>query len=226
MSLGIQIEIRGLGAGLPEMAGAMVSRDAIAAVASRGVANRVRENFDHLERTRPNKKGFPRTHLWSQFRRATQNPTAIGGGWLAVAVNHVAVAQRLFGGPIRPVNADFLTLPATAEAHGKRAREFNNLEFGIAPDPELGGALRPALIEAQSQAVSFGRRKKDGTRTVKPGELRGGRVYYWLARMVNQRPDPAVLPTEAELVKAAEMPARDFMMRQQQRGGAGNGGGN
>ena len=41
-----------------------------------------------------------------------------------VAVDHVAAAQKQYGGTIRAKNAKALTIPITEEASGKRAAEF------------------------------------------------------------------------------------------------------
>jgi len=41
-----------------------------------------------------------------------------------VGVNQVGVRQRYFGGPILPVKAQMLTIPACPEAYGKTAGEF------------------------------------------------------------------------------------------------------
>jgi hypothetical protein len=201
MSFAISVEITKEDLGIVETVAQKIAPDMVARVAARGVRNRVQERFQELEDTHPNKRGWPRQHLWGQLRRSTQAPMPAGPGLFTIEINHVAAAQIYWGGRIRPVNAKYLTLPATAEAYGKRAREFNDLKFGFAPDPELDGAMRPALIQASSTVVSFGREKKDGTRSVNRGATLGGTVFYWLTKEVNQAGFPEMLPTEEQLKK-------------------------
>jgi len=167
-----------------------------------GVANETRDWFAGLEQTRPNKMGFPRSHFWSDVRGSVQNPQLSGDQAATVAITHVGIRQRLEGGKIVPLKGEYLTIPANAQAYSHLAREFHNLHFGFAENRY--GGLSPALIENTSQEFTVGRKKKDGTRTVKPGRERGGEVFFWLVRQVYQPADPSVLPPEERLVGAVE----------------------
>ena len=64
----------------------------------------------------------------------------------------------------------------------------------------MNGTVRAiALEEAPSQDVSFGRKRKDGSRKVTHGEVRGGLIMYWLVPCVVQKADRTVLPSDAEI---------------------------
>lgn len=174
-------------------------------VAGRGVAEKLRGHFATLDQTRPNKLGGKRTYFWGQVRRSVQNPVVTPPS-ASVSINHLGIAQRLFGGVIRPVRAKFLAIPARPEAYGKGPREFRDLHF----QPTRRGG---ALVENLRSDVTFGRKKKDGTRTVTNRGERGGLVMFWLVKQVVQRPDPTVLPPPAELETAARVPMESYLSR-------------
>src|SRR5262249_29286184 len=116
-----------------------------------------------------------------------------GPGFALITIDQVGVRQRFKGGPIKPVKARALTIPARPDAYGKRARDFNNLKFSFALDPETNMRCM-ALVEAQS-STSNG--KTSGTKP-QPN------VVFWLVRGVNQKPDPKVLPTDDDFVNVIE----------------------
>lgn len=164
-----------------------------AQAAARGVANLVRRHFEGLP---ANKMGWPTTNFW---KKAARSVSVQGeGAEPVVLISHLGVRQRLQGGVIKPVRAKLLAIPATADAYGKRPREVRApLAFVRFADGKM------ALVEREHTPVSFGRKRKDGTRGVKRGENRGGQVWFWLARSVKQKPDPNVLPTQEALLNEA-----------------------
>lgn len=188
---------------------AALRRPEVRMVAARGVRNALQGHFQTKQETGRNKRGWKRQNFWSQVRRSVQAPTASGDVTL-VEIDHVGIAQRFFGGVIRARNVTYLTIPAQEKAYGKRAREFNNLEFGMAPDPERGFVLRPALIESRATEV---RRTKKGYRA----RSRIGGVMFWLARQVEQDPDPSALPKDEAVAMAAERPVNAFLDREEQK---------
>lgn len=170
--------------------------------AARGVQAETKDFYAGLEQTRPNKQGWPRQHFWAAVRRSVNQPVVNSPTTATVSITHPHLLQRVKGGPIRPgAGRRYLTIPAIAEAYGKRAREFHNLRFGFAEN--RFGNLAPALVENSGQSVAFGRRRKDGTRKVTPGEEIGGNAFFWLVKKVYQPADPTALPTEAQLQVAA-----------------------
>jgi hypothetical protein len=171
-------------------------RSGLVLVAARAVANLVKSHLIELDTERHQ---FGRHY----YLQAARSVTSRGGGdgLALVTATQTGIRQRLFGGLIKPgAGKKFLTLPNNPEDSGKRAREFNDLDYGLALYSD--GSLRPALVRRASTAVSFIRRKQhDGTVkvTTKPGELRGGEVIFWLVRKVFQRPDPTVLPPREDM---------------------------
>lgn len=193
-------------------------RAGLALVGARAVAILTK---DHLVQLDQERHRFGR-HYYLQAARSVAS-VATQAGLALVSVSQTGIRQRLFGGEIRPKSPrKYLTLPAQPEAHAKRAGEFADLDFAFAMDEN--GSLRPALVQRASTAVTIARRKKkDGTVsfTVKPGELRGGKVMFWLARRVLQRADPSVLPPEP-LVRATAVEAirRRVLRLETREGGA------
>lgn len=177
---------------------------------------------DHLVQLDAERHQFGR-HYYLQAARSVASRAAFGAssGMALVTITQTGFRQRLLGGPIAPkAGRKFLTLPAQPEAHAKRAREFHDLDFAIALDEN--GALRPALVQRVSTAITIRRRKKkDGTFsfTVKPGEVRGGKVMFWLARRVMQKPDSTVLPPTPLVTATATEAIRRRIVRLETRAG-------
>ena len=97
-----------------------------------------------------------------------------------VAINHVGIAQRYFGGTIKPVNKKRLTIPADADAYGRRAREFGKLD------------------------MVFGRKGVVGLAKPRRGKAkrgqRAGKILYWLVKSVTQEADKTVLPKDRDIL--------------------------
>lgn len=181
----------------------------------RGANNAVRNHLFRVNRERPNQLGGRRTNFYAGAARATSYTSR--PGLIEVNVNQVGIRQRVEGGVIKAVKGKYLTIPAVPEAHGRTAREFSNLRFGFAENKY--GNLQPALVRASASQVSFGRKKRDGSRSVKRTGSAGGEVVYWLTPRVFQRADPTVMPAEAEIIKAAT-DTGDAYLRTVERGGA------
>jgi hypothetical protein len=147
--------------------------------------------------------------LYADFARATSY--LVDGDSVEVGVSHVAARQRLRGGPIRPVNARSLTIPANSLAYGKRAADFaGRLVFMWAPDPKRGDRWRPALVAPEAVTKEVGKKRKDGTRRRKTVAPSG--VYFWLVWAVRaQAPDPTVLPPERDLAEAVRSSLTDWL---------------
>lgn len=84
----------------------------------------------------------------------------------------------------------YLTIPAVAEAYGKRAGEFAELKFV----PLKGGKV-PVLARIE--------KSDGGKRTL--------RVIYWLKDQVTVPEDRTLLPSDSLLLDAAEEGAREFL---------------
>lgn len=159
---------------------------AIDNVIGRAATNVIRAHFTRLQDERPNKEGWKRQNFWAACNRSTSYESQ--PGLSVITISKLGFRQRLEGGKIEAQNAKYLTIPATSEAYGKRAREFSNLRFGFAEGKY--GNLMPALIKAAATRSANGRLQgKDAKKNI-------GNVMYWLTPRVFQRADPSVLPHE------------------------------
>lgn len=168
----------------------------------------------HFAQLPDNRNNWPSTGFWAQCARATNYDVL--AGQVDINVDKQGFRQQLQGGKIEAKDGGWLTIPARAEAYGKRAREFSNLEAVFF---KTSHGFFAALVESGSQDVSFGRKKKDGTRTVTPGAERGGGVMFWLKKSVTTKPHPDILPTEQEITAAATETVDGIITRLKQRGG-------
>lgn len=159
----------------------------------------------------PNQQGFPSSGLYAKFARSTNFRLETGG--VMISVNHVAARQRYFGGLIKPTGGrQFLTIAALPQTYGKRAGDFNSLRFGFAYDAKRG-VMRPALVEGRASEVSFGSRRKDGSRKVNPTASRTGLVpFFWLIRQADQKGDRGIIPSEADIKATALQAAREEIL--------------
>lgn len=166
----------------------------------------MRQILDHLtvlDAERPNELGGRRTHFYAKAGKSTSYQITDTGA--TVSINSVGIAQRYFGGEIRPgPGKKYLTIPARAEAHGRRAGEFNNLQL-------LFGRNGPYAL-AEREYTSFTVRKwgkgENRKSKIQNRQSHGGGIFYWLVKSVSQQPDPSVLPELPEMentaVKAVE----------------------
>lgn len=149
--------------------------------------------------------GANRTGLYTEAARGTQNPELRSDG-VAISINQRALAQRFFGGTIKPTTGKFLTIPARTEAYGHRAREFDNLVPII-----FRGGQSGALVERDATVVRGGARGAGAGRS--KGQGIGGGVFFWLVKRVVQRADPSVLPSAEEMIRPALSAASDYIER-------------
>lgn len=139
-------------------------------VVGRAGVNFLRIHFRRLNAERPNKLGGERTNFYAQAARGT-NYTLLPDG-VILGINQVGIRQRFYGGKIEAGNPPKnLTIPADAEAYGKRAGEFYNLRFCMNP--------------------------KTGKKWL--ADKTTGKILFWLKPSVDQKADPTVLPTDQEL---------------------------
>lgn len=164
------IEIEGIESTLEFLGTITRGLSEVPRVVERSAVNTMRDHFSDLGANRPNRLGAPSTGYWmgaAEDLRSTATPDEV-----TVSTGQPGIRHHYEGGEIRPVEKDWLTIPAIAEAHGKRAGEFTNLVFMWNPDKDL-----PRLAD-----------KDDGT------------VYFWLAKSVHKEADPSVLPEEETIL--------------------------
>lgn len=98
-------------------------------------------------------------------------------------VTKVGLAQRLYGGTIKPKNAKALTIPnwkQVPQTANKSAGEFSHLKLILFKARKAIGAL-----------------VEDKPKKQKP------KVFYWLVKSVTQRPDKTVMPSNADISDVA-----------------------
>lgn len=199
--MSVSIDIRDTAGSALRRLSLSVAPGAINPVAGRAGVNKVKEHYWKLEQERPNALGGKRTNFWAQCARSTHFTLLPDG--VTVHVSQVGAAQRYYGGTIRPKGGKkYLTIPARAEAHGMRAREFTNLHFAIT---EAG----PALVAGYASQIR--RTKKGQTKLI--SETDPG-VMFWLRREVDQAADPSTLPTSEDLSAAVLAEVNDYVDRQ------------
>lgn len=211
--LTIEIEDREVRAKLASISQA-IADDQLKPVIGRAGVNFVKQHLLDYNSDHPNALGGKRTNFFATAGRET-NFTSEGDG-VSLNISQTGIAQRYFGGTIKPVSGKLLTIPANADAYGHRAGEFDNLE--LVGNRKYGFL---ALVERQSDAISIGRRRKDGSRGIKRGKKLGGRIMFWLVPSVTQKADPDVLPGERELGEHIRGEVGVYVEQQLSRQGGG-----
>src|SRR5260370_31538129 len=131
---------------LPAVEGELgeLQRAGVKPAIGRAVLGLVQQHFLRLNASRANPLGGPRSNFYAQAARSTRYDVLTDG--VLVSVSQVGIRQRREGGEIVPRNVKYLTIPAIAEAFGRRAAEFDNL---VIMWRRLAGQTRPvALVEA------------------------------------------------------------------------------
>lgn len=194
--IGYRLDIRRSGdAQAPARVAAVLQPARMNPVIGRAAANVFVSHLRGLDRTRPNRLGGRRTHFYLAAARGTSFQ-AVGDG-IIVSISSVGIRQRYFGGTIRPrPGKKYLTVPAAAEAHGKTAREFADLELVFDEN------RRPVALATKSTlGVSITQDARGRIVKRQTGSL--GKILFWLRRSVTQRADRSVLPEEAAITAVA-----------------------
>lgn len=200
---------------MQRLAAAMDS-DLLDDAVGRAIQNEIRNHFFELDAERPNQLSGRRTHWYSEAGQGTSYQAEPGN--VKVSIVQEGIRTRILGteilpgGVIVPIDAKYLTIPANAEAYGKRAGEFENLVmlFG-----KRDGEVRPvALVQGTAELesideagnVSVSGRKVDKSKSGRQ-KLGGASVsygiFFWLVDQVKQDPDPTLIPTQEQMVAAA-----------------------
>lgn len=177
-----------------------------------GVAQRlVKRHLRAVNATRPNRLGGRRTNFYGKAAQATT--FTVAGDGVVITISKQGMRQRFSGGVITPVNAKYLTIPATAAAHGKRAREFGDLKFAFIPGK---GA---ALVRKATVTKNVGRKQKGGS-YAQQVVVQEGDAVFWLRKRVTQRPDPTVIPNQQDFTTAISADLNVWMNTLAQRAAA------
>jgi hypothetical protein len=136
----------------------------------------------------PNKLGAPSTGYWMKARSSVRTTSDDTGA--TVSIPYRGVRLHYYGGTVVPVNKKWLTIPARAEAHGKRVEELF---------PGYSGCKWLFNAARQPYAIAG---KEDGL------------VYFWLAKKAVIPADPTVLPPVQSMAAAAVTAAERFVARE------------
>ena len=207
MSITIDLSARETAPGVVRAIGRALQIDRVGPIIGRSANNTIREHLFGLNSSRPNALGGSRTNYYAQAARATQ--FQVEGESVIVSINQIGIAQRYFGGTIKPKKAKYLTIPARAEAHGKRAGEFNDLVvvFGRGGQP---------IGLARAWQTKIGQNKSG--QTVSRG-IAGGEILFWLVKEVTQQADKSVLPEDGTMTEAINRDVASYLDRITQRAG-------
>jgi len=151
----------------------------VSEVMARAVVGLFVERYRQFDRTRPNALGGTRTHFWGAVAKSVHAANITPQGF-DVDVTHVGVRLRWLGGTVTPGKGiscktgrptRMLTIPVDAEAHGRRACEYDNLTplwgrhgpWALAIAPDAAARRQIALkkskeVKARTTAKSTGAR--------------------------------------------------------------------
>jgi len=158
--------------------------DPLKRVLARSAENQVVRFLRQLNLSRSGQDGLGTSGFYADAAAQTTG-RATGDGFL-VTISKLGFRLRFYGGTVVPINGEFLTIPAVAEAKGVRAGEFDNLY-------RFGGTLR-------EQAGSKREPETD-------------RIFYYLARKTEHDPDPSVVPSDSEFESHWREDMIDFLER-------------
>lgn len=170
-------------------------------VVGRAASEATRGHFFARDRTHANKSDFPRSHFWTQAAEATAHK--VEGDTVLVSVNKPGVVLQFAGGVVEPQTVKYLTIPVHAEAYGRRAREFDDLEVAFGKGGKPYGLRREAREVRDVRQARQPRGQAGATAKPPPGPL-----LYLLVKKATIEPDDSVLPT-AEDYRAAVQDALD-----------------
>ena len=162
------------------------------------VAQEMTANFLSLDQSRVNKLGGERTGFFSEAA-ARVNWRETEDGSVFVYSDQVGLALKFFGGVIAAKEVKYLTIPATSESYGRRAKDFADLKV-------LFGANGP---------YGLGRITKGSKATM--GEVYGEpttethEVLFFLKQRVEISPDPTMLPSATRLEAKMRIGFNDYM---------------
>ena len=221
MSLALQITTTGQAPRVVTAIARAVQTERITPIVGRSAVNTIRTHLFGVNNSRPNALGGRRTNFYATAARGTSFAVVPDG--VVVSISNVGIRQRILGGTITPKpGKKFLTIPATAEAYGKRASEFDDLVvvFGAGGRPiGLAHALfrrTRAPVKALPARLRVGVTKQIGQH---------GGMVFWFAQSVTQKGDPTVLPYPEQIYSQARKDVAAFVQRAADRAAGSTTGG-
>jgi hypothetical protein len=167
-----------------------------------GVLPEFQRRFRELTATNRNRFGVP-GGFWNRMLATLSAGADAQRGWVRMGRE---VALRYFGGDVVPRSARLLSIPVTAEAYGKRPRDFQDLAFV----PTRNGGLLVRRGEKAGKGRA-GRKGNTSSAPVAPAAAPARGVYFCLVPKVTIRGDGAVLPSPASIRAAARVSISTFL---------------
>lgn len=146
---------------------------------SKAMLAAVQTHFDRRAQE-PNKMGAPKTGFWEELSSGTH---ATSTDTEATVTIPAPILQRLYGGTIRPVNAQALAFPVSPNSYGKTARVMR--------------------LTGLTKFIPLNRGNVVGIITTIERKGVIGEVLFLVVRKVTQAADPNAIPSEDTLTKAA-----------------------
>ena len=164
----------------------------LGAVLGRAGANLIKR---HLESLPANKRGWPTTNFWKDASRSTSSAPDPTGA--TITINKLGFRQRLAGGLIKPVNAKALAIPISPVSYGHLPSDFPGLFLLKTPK---GAYLvqRDGAPEGKELKADRVKRRKGMGGNFKRRQQGKLNFLFKLSGGVNQRGNPAVLPSDAQ----------------------------
>jgi hypothetical protein len=160
---------------------------------------------EHLRALGSNRQGYPSTHFWEKFARnvrweAEQNGVTVIIPPATVQGRQVGLRQAVFGGPIYPQNARFLTIPISPISYGHLPEDFPGLFVVRTTD---GAFLCQRSDDAAAQKVPrvAGQRGQGGTAGSQPQPQL---IFLFRLRSeVSQTGNLKVMPADEDILQTA-----------------------
>jgi hypothetical protein len=188
---------------------------ALNTIIGRKVSRAVITHFQTYSASHPNKLGGRRTNYVASMGDATTYTADSNGA--KISVSQEGARLRIEGGTITPKKRKYLTIPAIAEAYGKRASEFNNITFLYRRE---GGSVRPWAIAEEKSSPTYGTRAAGFGASgpvrsrVAVGTRYGrnhGRVLFFLVRSANIPANRNLLLSDDQIMQAALDATRSYI---------------
>lgn len=170
---------------------------AMNAVIGRKVTRDIIRHFQTYSAGHPNKLGGKRTNYVARMGDATSFTSDASG--VQVNIAHEGARLRIEGGTITPKNGKtYLTIPAIAQAYGKRAREFPNLTLLFRR--RAGKTEAYALGVAPYTPVGKGAPRRGGRKALGRNTRQ---VVFWLVKSANIPANRALLLSDEGIMQSA-----------------------
>ena len=162
-------------------------------VMGRAAANELKKHFRKLNSERANKLGGKRSNFYSHVAASVQNPKTTENK-IIVAISHPHIAQRFWGGTIRPTKTKLIAVPVNKKGYGVYPRIYSSV---LAFLPTRRGGV---LVEGEEVVITRGKNAGKKRRVPK----KGGALIYALVEKISQKKDPSVMPKDQVIIGAME----------------------